>query len=174
MNILFKETQRFNRGLSSLILFPVLSVFILIGIKQFTTEKYDSLANVLIALVLVGLVLAIVIILTAKLETTITKEGIHIRFFPILLSERFITWTEINESYVREYNAINEFSGWGIPFINSGMSGKGLGKNKALNTTGNAGLQLILKNGDKLLIGSQKPNDLALILNQNSLIVQIH
>jgi hypothetical protein len=51
--------------------------------------------------------------------------------------------------YVRKYNAIAEYGGWGWRL---GLFGKGT----AYNISGNEGLQLEFINGKKLLIGTQK------------------
>ncbi|MBK8703741.1 MAG: hypothetical protein IPN33_08970 [Saprospiraceae bacterium] len=59
--------------------------------------------------------------------------------------------------YVRQYKPIAEFGGWGLRYS---MSGKG----RALNVSGNMGLQLEFKDGKKLLIGTQKPKEIELVL----------
>lgn len=88
-----------------------------------------------------------------RLETTINREGIHYRFLPFINRMRTIRWDEISEAEVRKYNPLIEYGGWGIRI---GLFGKG----GALNVSGNMGLQIILKNGRRLLIGTQKPEDL--------------
>jgi TATA-box binding protein (TBP) (component of TFIID and TFIIIB) len=50
-----------------------------------------------------------------------------------------------------------EYGGWGI---RCGWHGK-----KVYNISGNRGVQLVFKNGKRLLIGSQKPDDFANALN---------
>ena len=65
---------------------------------------------------------------------------------------RHFSWAELEEIYVREYSPISEFGGWGWRF---GMGGK------AYNISGDQGIQLVFKNGKKLLIGTQKPVEAA-------------
>jgi hypothetical protein len=55
------------------------------------------------------------------------------------------------EVKVREYRPLAEYGGWGV---------RGFGKNRALNVSGNFGLQLVMKDGAKMLIGTQKPQEL--------------
>ena len=69
----------------------------------------------------------------------------HVRVAPL-------TADQIAEYYFREYKPVVEYGGWGI------KSGKG---GKVYNTSGNQGVQFVLKDGSKLLIGSQKAHDLA-------------
>ncbi|NIS62676.1 MAG: hypothetical protein GTO13_18825 [Proteobacteria bacterium] len=85
-----------------------------------------------------------------KLITEVRSDGLYIRFFP--LTHQRILFEEIRGCEVRTYNPIREFGGWGIRY--------GRGK-KAYNVSGNRGVQLGLSNGKRLLIGSQRPEELA-------------
>lgn len=91
-----------------------------------------------------------------RLESTIDEEGIHYRFFPFI-GMRTIRWDEISEVQVRKYNPLLEYGGWGIRI---GLFGKG----GALNVSGNMGLQINMKNGKRLLIGTQKPEELEKVI----------
>ncbi|UIR55420.1 hypothetical protein LZQ00_14235 [Sphingobacterium sp. SRCM116780] len=92
-----------------------------------------------------------------RLKTTINTEGINIQFFPFLLKSKIIPWTEIGKIYVRDYNPIGDYGGWGY---RNGSEGK------AYNTKGKQGLQLIFKDGSKLLIGTQKRDELENIVEK--------
>jgi hypothetical protein len=80
------------------------------------------------------------------LDTWISDDGIRYRFFPFHLKRHLIPWSDIRQAYVRTYKPIAEYGGWGI----RGLFGDG-----AYNVKGNIGLQLELKNGKKLLLGTQ-------------------
>jgi hypothetical protein len=54
---------------------------------------------------------------------------------------------EIESFEVRTYRPVTEYGGWGI---------KGSSRNKAYNISGNVGLQLKLKNGRRVLFGTQE------------------
>jgi TATA-box binding protein (TBP) (component of TFIID and TFIIIB) len=59
---------------------------------------------------------------------------------------------------VREYAPLSEYGGWGLRYsVNHG---------KAYNVSGNQGVQLFFTNGKKLLIGTQKPEEITAILKQ--------
>ncbi|MFN8280158.1 MAG: hypothetical protein U0V49_07730 [Saprospiraceae bacterium] len=83
------------------------------------------------------------------LETIISKDGIAVRFFPFILRYKNFSWNELSTVQLREYSAIREFGGWGLRW---GFFGRG----SAYIVRGDRGLQLIFKNGKKLLIGTQK------------------
>lgn len=99
----------------------------------------------------------VLLFLNLKLETYIQSDGIYVRFFPVHFSYRFFAFEELEKSYVRKYSPLWEYGGWGLRY---GIFGQG----KAFNVAGNQGLQLEFKDGSKLLIGTQKPTELAQVL----------
>jgi len=58
---------------------------------------------------------------------------------------------------LRGYSPISEYGGWGMRYS---LSGKG----RALNVSGRTGVQLVFKDGKKLLIGTQKADDIMQVL----------
>lgn len=60
-----------------------------------------------------------------------------------------------SKAYVRTYDALSEYGGWGL----KGGALWNNSKGKAINVSGNIGIQLELKNGKKLLIGTQKKKE---------------
>lgn len=93
-----------------------------------------------------------------KLETRINDTGIAVRFYPIQLKFRNYKWEDLEEVYLREYAPLAEYGGWGIRY-------SFVGKGKALNVSGRMGLQLVFKDGKRLLIGTSKPEDIMQILS---------
>ena len=96
-----------------------------------------------------------------KLETKIDELGIRVRLFPFHLQFKYFPWKNIQKAYIREYSPIGEYGGWGLRL---GLFGKG----KAYNTSGNIGLQIIFKDGKKLLIGTQKSSEIKNFLEKNN------
>ena len=90
-----------------------------------------------------------------KLITKVGVNGIYIRFFP--LTSRNIPFENITSCKARTYSPIREYGGWGIRFSRKG---------RAYNVSGNKGVQLELKQGRPLLIGSQVPEELANVINR--------
>jgi len=85
-----------------------------------------------------------------RLITEVRKDGVYINFVPLLRDT--ILFGDIVECKARSYRPIREYGGWGI------RRGRG---GKAYNVSGNRGVQLTLKNGKGVLIGSQRPEELA-------------
>jgi hypothetical protein len=92
-----------------------------------------------------------------KLTTRIEAEGIYVRFSPFHFKEKFFEWESISASYVRAYSPLKEYGGWGIKY---GFNGQGV----VYNVVGNVGLQLHFKEGDPVLIGTQKWEEIKAVL----------
>lgn len=95
--------------------------------------------------------------LSLTLHTRIDQHGITYRFAPIHRKDRLIKWESVKRAEVRKYKPIAEYGGWGF---RQGRSGS------ALNIAGNIGLQLELSDGKKILIGTQKSDELKIALQK--------
>ncbi|GHT54924.1 hypothetical protein AGMMS49982_20320 [Bacteroidia bacterium] len=92
-----------------------------------------------------------------RLETQIKEDGIYVRYFPYQKQYIHLAWDEISKLYVRQYRPLSEYGGWGFNYG---------GYKKALTVSGKMGLQIEFTNGKKLLIGTQKPDELTELLNK--------
>ena len=90
-----------------------------------------------------------------KLITRVDAGGVYVRFFP--LTRKRIPFENITSCQARTYRPIREYGGWGIRFSRKGM---------AYNVHGDTGVQLTFKQGKPLLIGSQRPEQLAAVINK--------
>ena len=160
--ILFYEKQSFRQWWLWVILLIPITIFLFAAYSQiFKGEQFGnrpmSNQGLFIAL---GLTLAVGVLFTImRLETVVTDEGICVRFFPFHLSYRQYTWNSLNRFYVRTYKPLSEYGGWGL---RQGFSGQG----KAYNVAGYHGLQLEFTDKKRLLIGTQKPQELQRILTK--------
>ncbi|MDA3953434.1 MAG: DUF6141 family protein [Bacteroidales bacterium] len=93
-----------------------------------------------------------------KLVVKVLDEGIYIKFLMMQFKYKLIEFNQIDTCKAIEYNAIKEFGGWGI---------KGIKHKKAYTTSGKFGVQLKLKNGNTVLIGTKKPDGLTLAIDKN-------
>lgn len=148
--VLFEEKQKFNQvGLWAILLLALSLVLYFCNIRGFF--QLESL----ISLIVISMVILLFIFI--KLETQITNRGIRYRFFPIQFQFREILWENVAEVYVREYNAIADFGGWGYRI-------RFFGKGKALTISGNKGIQIYTNERRKILIGTQHPKEVQEIL----------
>lgn len=102
-------------------------------------------------------VFIIKLFLPFELVTQIRDDGIYVRFPPLQPFYKKFYWSNISEVYIRNYDALTEYFGWGIRF-----SDKGFG----YIVRGNIGIQIILKNGNKVLITTQKPEEIKEVLKR--------
>ena len=155
--ILFKEEQSFV-GTWIFYLFIAISTLSIGGAAMglMHTNKPGSYVGLIIAVIVAGVVLVLFII--SKLHLIVDEQAIYYRYPPFVNSEKKLTQNDIKEVFVRTYSPIWEYGGWGYRVR--------LSKGKALNVSGNQGLQLILKDGKKLLIGTRKAKSLESVIRR--------
>ena len=155
--ILFTESQKFKQWWLWVLLIGINGILIFVLYQQIICGKQfgDKPMSDTGFLRVFGLISSLTLLfLFFRLETIIKKDGIYVRFFPIHIAFRKYTWEKIDKAFVRKYNPITEYGGWGLRY---GLFGKG----KALNVSGNKGLQLVFHDNSQLLIGTNKPEELA-------------
>jgi hypothetical protein len=155
----FKEEQRFTQIWLIVVLIICTLIPITSIIQKYLRAKETITAKEFIATIVV-IVVSIAVVFVFKVTTKIDEKGIHYQFFPFHFSMKLIPWNEISKAGIRTYFPISEFGGWGLKggfFFNKG-------RGKAINVSGDVGIQLILKNGEKLLIGTQKKEEVIRVL----------
>ena len=88
-----------------------------------------------------------------RLIVEVLDDRIFIHYVPLLKSD--IPLAEIEVVEARTYQPIREFGGWGI----RRRSGR-----RAYNVSGDQGVEVTLQDGRKIMIGSQKAEELALAI----------
>ena len=119
----------------------------IIGGEPFGTNPASD--NVMILITVVFGALFPLFMLSMHLVTEVRDEGLHIRMAPF--PGRTIPYDAIDTYAPRTYNALREYGGWGIRL---GWNGK------AYNMSGRDGIQLGLKSGERILVGTHRPEDL--------------
>lgn len=151
---IFKEEQRFNQ--TWIIVLVAISTIVPVAILLHTyIDNPKNLSHIELISVISIILIASSIIFFFKLSTRIDEKGIHYKFFPFQFKLKLIEWQDINKVYVRNYDAITEFGGWGL----KGGALWNKSKGRAINVSGDIGIQIELRNGKKLLLGTQKPED---------------
>ena len=155
--VLFTEKQRFNQTwlwilMGVIIIMPMYDIVTQL-VKDIQGVKPDGFRSINYVQVLIFLIPLFMWV--SKLETRITNTGIDARFFPFHRKNRHFAWDDIDSAVVRTYSPLGEYGGWGLRWGSSG---------KAYNVSGEEGIQLVLKNGKKLLIGTNKPVEAAAAL----------
>ena len=155
--VLFKEEQQFRQWwqivfiLGSTVSVIIINIYTLyMQIVKGVQVGNSSAPNVVMVGVIFAMLIAIWVYFSMKLEVWIDQDGIHYRFFPRIIKNQFISKEEIQRFEIRKYNAVWDYGGRGIR--------KGFGRKwgRGYIVNGNIGLQLYLKNGKKILFGTQR------------------
>ncbi|MBN2098945.1 MAG: hypothetical protein JW753_05030 [Dehalococcoidia bacterium] len=153
---LYREVQRFWQlwlwllvaGVSGVSIWSFVQQIIL-G-KPFGQNPAPDVAVVIIAAIF-GLGFP-VLFYAVNLTTEVRTDGLYVRFFPFHLTFRRMPSESVIRYEVLTYRPIRDYGGWGIRYGRGG---------KAYNVSGDRGVMLELSDGSRLLIGSQKPEELA-------------
>lgn len=145
------ERQKFSKWI-------ILGLFILtIILLYFTIKTYGT--STFLNILLLGFLpsfLIFILFVIANLVTRIDEFGISIKFFPFHLRYHDYKWSDIKICETKTYKPIKEYGGWGIRYGSKG---------KAYNVRGNKGIHIQLKNGERILIGTQNPSKAKEILS---------
>jgi hypothetical protein len=118
------------------------------GDRPMTDTVLAILGPVMIGLAVVGLV----VMFKARLLIEVRRDGLYVWFRPFHLRPKKIDLDQVVSVTAITYRPILQYGGWGIRWTIKG---------KAYNARGNRGVRLDYANGRHLLLGSQRPKDLA-------------
>lgn len=155
----FEEYQRFNQWWVWTILIGVaLMPLIAIGSQTFTGKPFGDkpLSNTNLFIVFISLSLLAFLMSRIQLQTKISSQSIHFYFMPFV--KKTIPWATVATAKVVNYGFVG---GWGIRLWTS--------YGTVYNIRGCFWLALTLKNGKKILIGTQKEKDLAVAIKNLNL-----
>lgn len=150
MKTLFIEKQKFTQwwlwgGLIALFVASLFAFYKQIIVHEPLGD--NPAPNSLIYTSLIIFFLLVALFYTIELRTNINKDFIQVQFFPFVKKD--IKWHEIETVKVVNYGFVG---GWGIRLWTK--------YGTVYNIKGKIGLAIELKNGKKLLIGTQKETEL--------------
>ncbi len=170
VKVYYKEVQKFGSiplyFAMGLIYLSTLGFFFYALVNEFVYHGNAIEGHMTSDGLIISSVLTVVIIMVSayllfgsKLITEISENSINYRFPPFIKKYKIIDRESISSWEIRKYKPIKEYGGWGIRYSprKKGLYGKKVAKkNSAVNVKGNIGLQLVFKNGERLLIGTQR------------------
>lgn len=150
----FKETQKINQWWVWVLLLVVAAIPIWRFFQQ--VDSGQTIGEVLLSSGFLTMItvpgLVILLFLVLKLTTEVTAEGIKIKYFPLWGTR--IAWDKVQSAEIIQYG----FVGYGIRLsFKHGV---------VYNAKGNIGLQIVEKNGNKVLIGTQRPDELRTVVQE--------
>lgn len=147
----FKEVQRFNQWWLWILLAGV-TIFLIFGIIiDFIVNEplpEDEVSSWILVIILLFPILLMYLFYKIRLIIKINEEGVHFRWSIFLKDFITYNWEDIQSVEIIKY----QFVGYGMRLsIKYGI---------VHNTSGNMGLFLKLKNGNKRMLGTNKPQQL--------------
>jgi hypothetical protein len=143
----YHEEQHFHRAILG-VLIAAFVVVAIVTVVELVAGRPAELWLVAIGPLVVGVVA--VLLSLSHLDVDVTDEGVTIAFRYVWPARR-IAFSQIVGLEVRRYNPLLEYGGWGVRL---GLRGWGY------MTSGNEGVQLRLRKGLPVLIGSTRPQEL--------------
>ncbi len=156
--MVFEEKQTMLRWWWILILLPlILIIVITIAVQGNDVKKAEIFSS--IGILIAAEALIVILFALMRLTCHIDNKGITFGYTPFIRKRKHL-WQDIEKVWVRQYKPLSEYGGWGIKTISPKKRGI------AYNVWGNKGLQIHLKNGKKILVGTQKANEMAAFLKR--------
>lgn len=153
--IIFEEVQGADRKNIRSFLKVTTGILIVALVLNLLIQQgnFNNITTVLF----IGIVICVLaaILSDIRLITQIRTDGIYVRFIPFEFSYSIFRWDSIQEIYIRKFDMLT--TGMGIRMTPMG---------KAYIFSGDTGIQIVFKNGSKILIGTQYPDEITEILHK--------
>ena len=155
----FREEQKFNQWWVQSIVLLVTAFMWYSAILQLLYRKTigsnpPSDNGMIVMWIVFGIIFP-VFMYSLRLVVEVRKDGLYIRFYPFHLSFKRTPFEKLKSYEARDYRPLRDYGGWGLRYGSRG---------KAYSTSGNRGVMLEYTDGGRLMLGSQKADDLALAI----------
>jgi hypothetical protein len=144
----YVEVQKFNQPWINVILYIVLAAGFIVAFLFLLNKELVFISFI----PLIAALLIFILFKVMKLTVCISADKVEYNFKPFHLRNQIIDKADIVSAAVIKYEPIVDYGGWGIRY--------NFKKGKAFTTRGSYGLQLKLKNGKSILLGTQQPQAL--------------
>ena len=148
---LYEEVQKVSPLLAALV---IGFIALVIGAVATWTPEHELRES--LPFLFAPFFLALTLFLTLKMRTRVDGAGVHIRTLYVV--RRSLPFADLESAEAVAYRPLRDYGGWGLR-----ISPKG----KAYNMRGSRGVQLKLKDGGNVLVGSQRSEELARIIQTN-------
>ncbi len=161
----FSETQRIKNYwiLPVALVFAVTIAFLWYGLYRQVVlghpfGNHPAPNGFLVAMVVLETLVCLAVctfIASMKLVVEVRNDALSIHFFPIKKMQ--IPYASIVRFQARDYRPVKEYGGWGVKFSWSRNA-------RAFTVSGHRGVEIFLDNGERVMLGSQRPDELAAVL----------
>lgn len=157
--VFFREEQNFRQPwVWAFVLLPMILIACGIAWQIISGRPWGNYPLPTAALVANEAVLIVIAVWVyqMRLVTEVRADGLSVHF-QWLWRRRRIPFATLHSYRVVTYNPLREYGGWGIRYGANGA--------QAYNVSGDRGVQCEFMDGKRLLIGSQRPEELARALD---------
>lgn len=147
----FEEVQKASVLVAALV---IGLVAIVIGAVVVWTPEYELRES--LPFLFAPFFIAVTMFSTMTMRTRVDGKGVHIR--TLYVARRTLPFTDIESAEAVDYRPLRDYGGWGLRLGPAG---------KAYNMKGDRGVQLKLKDGGGVLVGSGRSDELARIIQTN-------
>jgi hypothetical protein len=147
-DVVFRESQRVREPWAVVVVGAVALLFWLGLVGAIAKGEVAPAHAVLVALFGVALP---AMVAAMHLVTEVRADGLYVRYAPFHLAPRRFAWADLASMQVRRYSPVGEYGGWGLRRGRGGW---------AYNVSGDVGLQLVTKDGRRVLVGTREPDAL--------------
>lgn len=165
----FKEEQKLKNSWLWLLLAIIAAFFfayacysqLILG-KPFGNKPISDAGLIAISIMIPGILIVVYFVfLKSAMFTAVRSDGIYMRY-PLFINKfRAYKFDEIEVAVRRDFNPVKQFGGHGIKAKNK--------NNQSFTVSGRTGIQLAMKTGKQILIGTQKPDDFINAINKAKL-----
>ena len=138
------------------ILLTLFGLFVYAAIQQIIVGKpfgAKPAPDSILVITAIFILTLLILLYQSMLETLITDKDVFFKWAPIMKTPNKFNWSDIDKVEIINYG----FVGYGWRLIPYGT---------VHNVSGDIGLRLNLKSGRKVILGTQKPEELAQFLRQ--------
>ena len=167
--LLFEEEQRFPLWIKAIVLLPVVVLGYPAVLMWFGGGAYPGLVRVLVTVfalaALAGAALHFMMKLVTRLDSSRLRLRIHPQKWCVLprrMAHKDIALGDISQWEVRTYKSLRsrEYWGWHFWGLSVGKGGRYLYVMRPSGPFSGRGVQLRLSNGERVLVGSGRPEEL--------------
>lgn len=155
--ISFKEEQHLHKSLELGLLLFLMGALIFRFAQGFFESTGSSIRSIDFALVLIVLATAITLTFLLRIKIKVNTKGISYRYAPLQRSAQKLSWSDIEECKVVTRSPLAIWSGWNVSFHS---------KAQTVGLPSGTGLHLKLKNGQHLLLGTHKPEQMKRVIEK--------
>ena len=148
--------KKYNESQNFMSNWLIILLIILFGVEFYDVyENYQIKHSVEFGVSFWIFLAVLLSLILVRLKVAIDDDGIAVKFFPFVLQKKW-NWDSLESAHIVQYSLM-DYGGWGYRISKKGI---------AYTTKGKYGIQLVLKDGKQILIGTQQPKEVELILSK--------